>query len=329
MDNIDIENLKIHIINNDLIEQILTKLNFKPKDKGNYYQFANLDGDNPTAISIRKKDLVVCNFTRGYNGDIITLIQESYHIDFLSALKMILDILEYDNFTINKSSYISELIELEKESEKIEEELLPELNENILKKYLAKPNKLWYNEGINVDTQAEFQIMYDKDSECIIIPIRDENNRLVGIKNRKNTSEDVYMKYFYSYPYQKSKILYNLNKSKEYIIESKEVIVVESEKTVMKLWQNGIKNVVAISGADISYNQLLKLERLNVNIVLAFDKGLNNNHIDKQINKFLIKPIVLNQGYELLNNKDSPIDKGLNIFKKIYNKGVDKNLKVW
>jgi len=141
------------------------------------------------------------------------------------------------------------------------------------------------------------------------------------------------MKYFYSYPYKKTKLLYNYHKALPYIKDKKCVIVVESEKSVMKLWQDNIKNVVAISGWDTSLAQVMKLEQLNVDIVYALDKDIQlinncdneciscvNKCVKKQLNKFIadVKVSCIIDKDNLLDDKDSPIDKGIEVFKKIF-----------
>ena len=322
MGKIDISGLKWYIIENNLLERILIELGFTPKDKGKNFIFANLDGDNKTAICVYKNNLKVVNFTRGYSGDIITLVKESMDVSFLEALNTIVSLTGYSNFKTKNKDYLKILTKLEHTSEKVKEIYeFKILNEKILKKYQHSPNALWVNDGINVDTQCEFEICYDDLSSSIIIPIRDQFGHLIGIKNRKNTSDEVYMKYYYSYSFPKSKLLYNLNKAKEYIKKEGEVIVVESEKSVMKLWSSGIRNCIAISGSCLSPTQVLKLEKLNVNILLAYDKDKNIEYMDKEKNKFILNAGYIYDDTNLLNVKDSPIDKGIDVFLKI-NKNI-------
>lgn len=318
MFKIDTESLKEYIIQNDLLEEILEELGFEPKDKGKNFLFSNLDGDNQTAICVYKENLKVINFTRGYKGDIITLVQECMNISFLEALNIVVDITGFANFKSSNNDYLKILTEIEKTSEKVEEnEELKVLDESILGEYKHSPNTMWLEEGIDVDTQCKFEICYDIGSSSIIIPIRNEDGNLIGIKNRKNTSDDVYMKYYYSHSFPKGKVLYNLHNAKDFIFNRQEVIVVESEKSVMKLWSNGIKNCVAISGSCLSFNQILKLEKLNVNIILAYDKDKGWEYMSKEKSKFILNCDYIYDDEELLEDKESPIDRGVEVFLKI------------
>jgi len=292
------------------------------KDNRTYLSMANLDGDNPVAIVLYKDTLTMENYTRGYKGDIITLIQKTTCGTFTEVLESITSILNFTP-TVKKINVLRDKMStIERWTCPIDETELEEIPEHIFDNYIHKPNKIWFDEGIKVETQAFFQIQYCDRTNTIIIPIRDEKGRLVGIKNRKNTTLDVPIKYFYSFPVKKNRILYNLHNAKEYIKEKKYVIVVESEKSVMKLWQSGFKNVVAIAGSDLSINQVCMLEKLNTFVVLAFDKDKSMEHMNKQLLKF-IKTVKIGYMYDdnnLLDEKDAPIDKGVEVFEKIIKK---------
>lgn len=91
-----------------------------------------------------------------------------------------------------------------------------------------------------------FEIGYDLDSHRITFPVRDEIGTLVGIKGRA-LYEWQGDKYIYLERCAKSYILYRLWQNFEDIKKSDSVIVVESEKSVMKLYSYGYFNAVAIA----------------------------------------------------------------------------------
>jgi DNA primase len=315
MQNVNTDSLKEFIINNDNIQDILETIGFSPKSKYEYLTMPNLDGDNPVAITVYKNTLNIVNHTRGYNGDILTLIQKSLDISFVEALELLVDTSGYNPSIQHKEDKCMSLLrELEKCICTNADDDLIVLDERLLCDYRHSPNKLWLDEGISVDIQEEFGICYDDKSTTIVIPIRDDKGNLVGIKNRKNTSENVYMKYYYSFPTKKNQLLYGLYKTNEHIIKDDYVIVVESEKSVMKLWQYGFKNSVALMGS-LSHNQVKMLEKLNVKIVLAYDKDKTVEYIKKDADKFIVPVWYLWDKDDNLKDKDSPIDRGVAIFK--------------
>ena len=71
--------------------------------------------------------------------------------------------------------------------------------------------------------------------------------------------------------YTKGKILYGLSFAKDEIRRQDKAILVEGYIDLISLYQNGIKNVVAVSGTALTEDQVLLLSRYTKNIVLLFD----------------------------------------------------------
>ena len=71
--------------------------------------------------------------------------------------------------------------------------------------------------------------------------------------------------------YDKSRILFGLDKAKMSIRNSKFALVVEGQMDVITAHQHGFKNVVASSGTALTETQLQMLKRYTGNIALAFD----------------------------------------------------------
>ena len=101
----------------------------------------------------------------------------------------------------------------------------------------------------------------------------------------------------------------------------------ESEKSVMKMWDFGVKNAVAIGGHCFSKRQVELLGRVGaVEIIICFDKDVLIEDLEKESNKFLKSSFIFDKN-NLLKEKDSPIDNGLEIFKKLSSGRIknDKN----
>jgi DNA primase len=71
--------------------------------------------------------------------------------------------------------------------------------------------------------------------------------------------------------YNKSRILYGLDRAKTEIRKADKVILVEGQMDVILPWQDGIRNIVATSGTALTEDHLLVLKRLTSNLTLAFD----------------------------------------------------------
>ena len=101
----DIEALKEHILENDLIEKILEALGCHHiRKRDGFIQAANPDGDNTTAVCVYENtNLTTINYTRDItNGrkssDIISLVEFYKKESFPYAVKWICDELDIDYY---------------------------------------------------------------------------------------------------------------------------------------------------------------------------------------------------------------------------------------
>ncbi len=115
---------------------------------------------------------------------------------------------------------------------------------------------------------------FDRFRGRVMFPILDVNGYIVGftgryIKEREN--EGKYVNSPQTPIFDKSNILYGLEKAKTEIKKLGSVIVVEGQMDVIISHQEGIKNVVASSGTALTLNQIKLLKRYTNNIKMAFD----------------------------------------------------------
>ncbi len=72
--------------------------------------------------------------------------------------------------------------------------------------------------------------------------------------------------------FNKSKLLYGLDKSKNFIRDNKTAVLVEGQMDLIMSWQDGVKNLVATSGTALTADHLRNLKRLADALVLSFDQ---------------------------------------------------------
>ena len=116
--------------------------------------------------------------------------------------------------------------------------------------------------------------LFDKFSGRIIFPIFSPNGRVVAFAGRILENREGIAKYLNSPEsliYTKGKILYGLSFAKDEIRRQDRAILVEGYMDLISLYQNGIKNVVAVSGTALTEDQVLLLSRYTKNVVLLFD----------------------------------------------------------
>jgi hypothetical protein len=213
-------------------------------------------------------------------------------------------------------------------------------------KHLPRPRiPEWEAEGISKQEMDKRNICYDPAEDAIIIPHYDVRGNLVGVRKRTLVKEDeIYGKYrpatfngqMYNHPLGIN--LYNLNFAKENIKKAKKCIVFESEKSTLQYSsQAGAANdiSVAVCGSSLTVQQVRLLLELGVEeIIIAFDKQykeLNDpEHLKwvKKLRGFHKKycnevniSFVFDLG-DLLGYKDSPMDRGLDVFMKLYKERI-------
>lgn len=213
-------------------------------------------------------------------------------------------------------------------------------------RFLPHPHILpWEKEGISREVMEKYGICYDPSSEAIVIPHRDKDNNLLGIRERTLIKEnEVYGKYrpaylnnqMYNHPLGYA--LYNLNNSKDNIKKIKKAILFEGEKSCL-LYASmfGIENdiTVAVCGSNITSYQMQLLLDLGVKeVIVAFDrqfkkigdeewkvwtdklKNINTKYSSKVQVSFMFDK------WNLLKYKDSPIDEGKETFLTLFKERV-------
>lgn len=320
----DIRDLKEEILNRELLPDILAEIGCHHiVDRGEYISCGNKDGDNPRSIVVYKNDYISCtNYTRqitknGRSADIFDLISYFEDCSFAEAMKFVCVIAGIDYYNGREDlpealQILKMLMDMMIDDDDEDTTPLKPIPEEVLSYLLPYGNKMWEDEGISLTTQAEFNIGYDPQTNYIAIPIFDEIGSVVGIKGRYFGDPDEYhTKYTYLEPCNKSRILYGYWQNKEYIKNSKYIIVVESEKSVLKLAEYGFRNVIATGGKTISKHQIELISRTGCTPVLALDKDVQEDELQNIANMFMdgINVYAVIDKDNLLNEKESPMDR--------------------
>lgn len=299
-------------------------IEFHSGSPDDFYTCANKDGDNSSAITVYlNESLKTINYTRELNAkkqshDLIDLVMFNMKISFFQAIKFLCDIIDVDYYSVENEDDVPESIKIvwlvdsmcNGEDEYIEDTMVEPKPEHYLEYYRPVLNDIFLNDGISYKTQKIFEIGYDDERDMITIPIRDELGNLVGVKGRVCDETVVHNKYTYLIRCPRGKILYNLFRSYNSIMQKGFVIVVESEKACMQLYDMGIYNTVAISGSKLTTVQKQKLMNLHVDIVFALDKDVTRDRLQAMANKFPLgyKISAIIDTEDILEEKESPTD---------------------
>lgn len=203
----------------------------------------------------------------------------------------------------------------------------------------------WESEGISQEVMKVRGICYNPASQGIVIPHYNENNELIGIRERTLIKENeingkykpaIINRQMYNHPLGFN--LYNLNNSQNNIRDIKKAIIFEGEKSCL-LYASyfGLDNdiSVAVCGSSLGNYQMNLLTSLNIEeVIIAFDKQFQEigdsewtrwtkklNEINKKYGKIVQISFIFDK-WGLLDYKDSPIDKGKEIFLNLFKKRI-------
>lgn len=200
----------------------------------------------------------------------------------------------------------------------------------------------WLEYGITRDSMDKFGIGWYARQACISIPVV-QNGQLVGVRGRYTRRQDVDKGKYRPLSlldgtvlkFPSSGCLYGLDQNKSAIEKCRQVLLFESEKSVLKADSWDIHNALAVFGSNISKRHIEMLLELGVNdVVLCFDsdyKQVGDDDFQFFVAKmrklagklrgyFNVSIMYNNQGYD--GYKYSPVDFTYNQFMTLYERRV-------
>lgn len=286
--------------NPESIIHILNELgceNIKPL-KGHEIRWGSSNGSK-----INIETLSYASFSHNHKGDIITMVSLLKEIDLGQAIKWLAKELNLSYEYSEKVEVVLPFNGFFKQYSKVKDnDVNPPKTYPIerLKEYTGRLNTLWLEDNISLQTQELFDIGLDFETNRITIGWKDVNSELVGIMGRLNKKEltDKDTKYLPIIPFNKSKVLYGLDVNYSNILDNGTIIIVESEKSVLRGYELGYRNIVALGGNNISERQAALIKSLCVNVVISLDEGIELTHSIEQAKKCKIEnPFFSNEVY--------------------------------
>lgn len=122
-------------------------------------------------------------------------------------------------------------------------------------------------------SQREDGSLYDRFRNRVIFPIRDSRGRMTGYGARSIDPDDLpkYLNSPQTVLFDKSSLLYGLDKTRKNIRDQDQVVIVEGYLDVIAPYQAGYTNLVSPMGTALTEEQLRQLKRLTRKFVLALD----------------------------------------------------------
>ena len=196
----------------------------------------------------------------------------------------------------------------------------------------------WLEYGITRDSMDKFGIGWYARQACISIPVV-QNGQLVGVRGRYTRQQDVDKGKYRPIAmldgtvlkFSTNQCLYGLDQNKSAIEKCRQVLLFESEKSILKADSWHIHNALAVFGSNISKRHIEMLLELGVNdVVLCMDSDYRQVGDDdfqffvakmrklagKLTPYFSTSIVYNNQGYDAYkcNIMDLPYDKAMKLY---------------
>lgn len=310
----------------DILEYISQYAEFEEKG-GEYWCLSPLKSEMTPSFSVRKETNSFYDFSSGVGGNCLTFIRYYHNCSFSRAVEILKNYAGVDGeFRPTKRLAAVEVARKYKSRKK--QASLPKskvLAEDYMLRYQKNPDKLavWEAEGISKASLDRFQVAYDSFTDRLVYPIRNTSGEIVNVGARTLDPEwkqKGLRKYSYLFSWEGGmNTVFGVAENIDEILRKKEIILFEGAKSVMIADSWGIKNCGALLTSHLSPLQLKILAKIGVRTVFALDKEVvirNDPNIAKL--KRYVSTEYLWDRDGLLDDKDSPVDKGIETFMKLY-----------
>lgn len=309
----------------DVLEYISQFTEFTEKN-GEYWALSPLKEENTPSFSVRKETNSFYDFASGVGGNVFTFTRYFFKCSGEEAVKKLIDYAGMDGKVKQQrklaASEVAKRFQPPKKVQKTSKCTI--LSDDYMERYEKNADKLaiWEQEGISMASMDKFQVRYDSFSDRLVYPIRNPDGKIVNVGGRTLDAawkEKNLRKYTYFMSWGELKTIYGLSENRKNIIEKGEIILFEGCKSVLMADTWGINNSGAILTSHLNPNQMVLLARLGCRVVFALDKDVKvkNDHNIKKLKQFVGVEYIWD-GENLLDDKDSPVDKGFETFKTLY-----------
>ncbi|MFH1598541.1 MAG: DNA primase [Patescibacteria group bacterium] len=264
----------------------------------------------PSFMVSSDKQIYHC-FGCGEGGDIFGFVQKMEGVEFPEALRILakragVKLVPRDPKLHNQKTKLMDITKwaasyyhkvlLEAQSAKIAREYLAERDVNeetitsfklgfapedwerlndFLKKKGFKEEDIFLS-GLTIKSEKGTG-QYDRFRKRLMFPINDVHGNPIGFTGRILESNEEAAKYVntpQTLIYNKSTVIYGLDRAKQAIKSEKLAVMVEGNMDVLASHQAGVLNVVASSGTALTEGQINLIKRYSPNIAIAFDADL-------------------------------------------------------
>lgn len=182
----------------------------------------------------------------------------------------------------------------------------------------------WVDEGIPDWIQKVYDVRFDERTKQVLVPQYDAEDRLIGAKGRTtfaNYRELGVPKYMNVRKLGMIDFFEGMHVAREEIDRTKSIIIFEGVKSAMKAYGWGAKNSVAAGSCNLTLPQIELVLKMGIkNVMIAFDKDKDIEHVRRSVGELagMANVFCLIDKDGLLGTKDSPVDKGFDVFRELW-----------
>lgn len=309
----------------DILDYISQYTEFTEKNE-EYWALSPFKDENTPSFSVRKETNSFYDFSSGIGGNVLTFIRYYHKCGYAEAIELLKKYGGFNgNIVQNRRLSAAEVAKRfsppKKQNKQVRSAVLPD---DYMERYEKKADKLeiWQREGISAASLERFQVRYDSFSNRLVYPIRNPDGRIVNVGGRtldEDWKSKKLRKYTYFKPWGELKTIYGFAENIDGIKKQSEIILFEGCKSVLLADTWGIHNTGAILTSHLNPNQMKLLIELGCRVVFALDKdvSIRDDHNVSRLKQFVNVEYIWD-GTGLLDEKDSPVDKGPDIWKKLY-----------
>lgn len=309
----------------DILEYISQYTEFTEKN-GEYWALSPLKDEKTPSFSIRKEENTFYDFSSGIGGNVLTFIRYYDKCGYQEAINKLKAYVGCNGIVRPHrklaATEVAKRFAKPRKPQKTNKGVV--LQDDYMDRYEKRDDKLaiWEQEGISRASLDKFQVFYDSFSDRLVYPIRNMDGKIVNIGGRtldKDWKDKGLRKYTYFKQWGELNTIYGLPENMVFIREKREIILFEGCKSVLMADTWGIHNAGAILTSHLNPNQMKILAKLGCRVVFALDKdvSIREDHNIRRLKQFVKVEYIWDRD-NLLGEKDAPVDKGLQIWEKLY-----------
>ncbi|MBP5462719.1 MAG: hypothetical protein J6Y20_11455 [Lachnospiraceae bacterium] len=316
----------------DIVEFISQFVDLEEKN-GEFWGLSCFKDEKTPSFSVRREPPVFFDYSSGIGGNVFTFVKYYYNCSAREAIDILKKYAGVGGEIAAPREKMSATVtckRFSKPKSTQKQSKTTVLPDDYMERYEKNDEKLavWQSEGISKASLDRFQVFYDSFSDRLVYPIRNIDGKIVNIGGRTLDplwKEKKLRKYCYFHSWGTMDTIYGLAENMDFIKQEHEIILFEGCKSVLIADTWGIRNTGAILTSHLNPSQMKILARLGCRVVFALDKDvrIRDDHNIAKLKQYVNVEYLYDKG-DLLDEKDSPVDKGKEVFGKLY----DERLKL-